>query len=69
MTYEPDSAEHLERRVDFLVREMDELVAMANNSETRQMIENEAIGIGQVQLRAGLILTLLKEVPKLRVVR
>lgn len=61
--------EQLERRVDFLVREMDELCLMANNQETRDLIVNEAIGIGQVQFRASLILSFLNEAPKLKVVR
>jgi hypothetical protein len=61
--------EQLERRVDFLVRELDELCLMANNHETRDLIVNEAIGIGQVQLRASLILSFLSEAPKLRVVK
>ena len=59
----------IERRVDFLVRELDELCLMANNPETRDLIANEAIGIGQVQFRASLILSFLNAEPKLRVVR
>lgn len=63
--------EQIERRVDFLVRELDEFCAMANNSETRDLIEKEAIGIGQVHFRAGLILDFLRsdKAPKLRMIK
>lgn len=59
----------IERKVDWLVRELDELCAMANNAETRDLVAKEAIGIGQIQFRAGLILDFLRtDKPSLRVV-
>lgn len=63
--------EQLERRVDFLVRELDELMAMANDANSRPLILKEAIGIGQVYSRAGLILSFLDadKATKLRIVR
>lgn len=61
--------EQMERKVDWLVRELDELVAMANNRETRDLVEKEAIGIGQIRFRAGLILSFLDaDKPRLKVV-
>ena len=51
--------EQLEAKIDWLVRQMDELCALANNRETRDLIEKQALGIGQIQFRAGLILSFL----------
>lgn len=59
--------EQLERKVDWLVREMDELCSLANNTETRDLIAKESIGVGQIQFRASLILSFLGK-PALRVV-
>jgi hypothetical protein len=63
--------EQIERKVDWLVREMDELLAFANNPETRDLIEREAIGIGQIRFRAQLILAFLEadKPSALRIVR
>lgn len=58
--------EQLERKVDWLVRQMDELCSQANNAETRDLIETQSIGIGQIQFRASLILSFLGK-PALRV--
>lgn len=61
--------DQIERKVDWLVRELDELCALANNAETRDLVANEAIGIGQIQFRAGLILSFLNaDKPQLKVV-
>jgi 3-methyladenine DNA glycosylase AlkD len=62
--------EQIERRIDFLVRELDEFTAMANNPETVDLIEKESIGIGQVRFRAQLILAFLeaRKAPKLRMI-
>lgn len=61
--------EQIERKVDWLVRELDELCAMANNAETRDLIAKESIGIGQIQFRASLILSFLNsDKPYLKVV-
>jgi hypothetical protein len=63
--------EQIERRVDALVREMDEIVALANNPETRDLIEREAIGVGQILFRAELALSFLaaRNPGKFRIVR
>lgn len=62
--------EQIGRKCDWLVREMDELCALANNSETRDLIAKEALAIGQIQFRAGLILSFLAaDKPRLTVVQ
>ena len=54
---EPHSAEQqIEQRLDFIVRELDEFVVMANNSETVDLIERHASALGQIQLRTVLML-------------
>lgn len=66
----PTAEEQIERRVDFLLRELDELCAMATHSETVDLVKNQEIAIGQVRTRAELILSFLKarQPSKLRVV-
>jgi hypothetical protein len=67
-----DTAElQIERRVDALVRELDELMAMAANHETVDLIEHEKIGIGQCATRCQLILSFLaaRKPPQLRMIR
>lgn len=63
--------EQIERRVDFLVRELDELCGMANDAGMRRLVLKEAIGIGQIHSRAGLILSFLDadKATKLRIVK
>jgi hypothetical protein len=63
--------EQIERRIDFLVRELDELCSLANNPETRDLVAAQQIGIGQIQFRGALILGFLKshENSKLRMVK
>lgn len=61
--------DQIERKIDWLVREMDELCKLANNPETRDLCATQSIGIGQIQFRAGLILTFLDaDKPRLKVV-
>ena len=61
--------EQIEAKIDWLVRQMDELCALANNRETRDLIEKHALGVGQIQFRAGLILSFLDaDKPRLTVV-
>jgi hypothetical protein len=61
----------MERRVDFICRELIEFAAMANNTETVDLIEGQAIGLGQIQFRAQLILSFLqaRAIPKLKMVQ
>lgn len=70
---EPDPVltpeEQLGRKIDWLVRQMDELCALANNPETRDMIAKEALGVGQIRFRAQLVLSFLDaDKPRLTVV-
>lgn len=70
---EPDpvltAEQQLGRKIDWLVRQMDELCALANNPETRDMIEKEALGVGQIRFRASLVLDFLDaDKPRLTVV-
>lgn len=60
--------EQLEMKCSWLVRELDELCALANNPETRDLVASQSIGVGQIQFRASLILSFLSK-PDLRVVR
>jgi hypothetical protein len=84
MTYEADlevlpptmtepgmsAEEQIERRADFLIRELDEFCALATNEETVDLIEREKIAIGQILIRAQLVASFLmaRHPSKLRVV-
>jgi len=63
--------EQMERRVDWLIRELDELCAMASNAETVDLVEDQKIAIGQMQTRVQLILSFLlaRHPGKLRIVQ
>ena len=60
----------IERRVNCLVSELDELTAMAANSETADLIENEILAFGQIRTRVNLILDFLtaRKTPKFRMI-
>jgi len=61
--------EQMERRLDWIIRELDELCAMAANPETVDIVDNQSIGIGQIISRAQLIASfLLARKPQLKVV-
>jgi hypothetical protein len=60
--------EQIERKVDSIIRELDELVAMAANPETIDLIENERPGIGLIVSRSRLVASLLIARTPLRVV-
>jgi len=52
----PETAEfQIERKVDSIVRELDELCAMAVNPETVDLVDGQRPGIGQIISRAQLI--------------
>ena len=51
--------EDLERRTDFIIRELDEFCAMATNPETTALIAAERVAFGQMQTRVQLILSFL----------
>jgi hypothetical protein len=59
MEHVPSAEERVEMKIDALVREMDELCALAANAETVDLIEAQRIGIGRIATRSQLILSLL----------
>jgi hypothetical protein len=59
----------IEYRIDAVVRELDELCAMASNPETVDLVEGQKVGIGQIISRAQLIGSfLMARKPRLTVV-
>jgi hypothetical protein len=63
------SQEQMERRIDGLVRDLDELIAFAANPETVDLVEAQRVGVGQIISRAQLIGSFLMARPqKLRLV-
>ena len=73
MSEEPeDTAElQIERRVDFVIRELDELCALATNDETVDLVEQQKHSIGLILTRAQLVMSflLMRKPTGLRVVR
>lgn len=62
-------AEQVERKIDWVVRELDELCLLANNPETVELVEEQKVGIGQIISRSQLIGSfLLARKPSLKVV-
>jgi hypothetical protein len=62
----------MERRVDSIIRELDELCAFAANGETVDLVEKQRIAVGQIVTRATLIASFLmarNHKPGLRVVQ
>lgn len=49
--------EDLERRLDFIVRELDEFCALASNPETTRLAHSQKIAFGQIYARVSLILS------------
>ncbi|MBR0868906.1 hypothetical protein JQ633_00940 [Bradyrhizobium tropiciagri] len=64
-------AEEMEAKVDFIVRELDELCAMANNPETVDLVESQKVAFGQIAVRIQLIMGFLlaRNPPSFRIVR
>jgi hypothetical protein len=62
--------EQMERRVDSIIRDLDELIAFAANSETVDLVEGQRIGVGQIVSRAQLVASFLlsRNPNKLRVI-
>lgn len=58
----------MERRVDSIIRDLDELVAMAANPETVDLIDGQRIGVGLIVSRSRLLASLLMARAPLRVV-
>ena len=51
--------EQLERKADWIIRELDELCAMAANKETIDLVEGQRFAIGQMLVRTQLIVGFL----------
>lgn len=61
--------EQMERRCDFIVRELDELCAFANNPETVDLVERQSLAVGQMLTRIMLVAAFLNNrKPRLTVV-
>lgn len=50
-----EAAEQMERRVDSLIRDLDELISFAANPETVDLVAAERIAVGQILTRAQLV--------------
>jgi hypothetical protein len=64
--------EQMERRIDSLVRDLDELCKFAANPETVDLVQGQRAGVGQIVTRATLIASFLmarEQKPGLRVVQ
>jgi hypothetical protein len=62
----------MERRIDSIVRELDELCRFASNPETVDLVQGQRAGIGQIITRAQLVGSFLmarEQKPGLRVVQ
>jgi hypothetical protein len=72
---EPDpvlsAEEQIERKVDAIIRELDEMCAMATHPETVDLIASQKIAFGQMLVRMQLILSfiLASKPTTLRIVR
>lgn len=65
------SEDQMERRIDSLVRDLDELIAFAANPETVDLVQGQRAGVGQIIMRAQLIGSFLmahSQKPGLRIV-
>jgi len=51
--------EQLERKCDWLIRELDEICALANNPETVDLVEGQVTAVGQMMTRVRLIAAFL----------
>lgn len=61
--------EQLERKVDWFIRELDELCALSANSETVDLVETQRVAVGQMLVRIQLVAAfLMARQPHLKVV-
>lgn len=51
--------DHMARRVNSIISDLDEICAMAANPETVDLVEGEQIAMGQINTRIQLILSFL----------
>ncbi len=61
----------IERKVDSIIRDLDELCALASNSETVDLVEAQVLALGQLHKRAQLVLALIaaRQTPRLKLVK
>ena len=67
-----DTAElQIERKMDWIVRELDELCRLASNPETVDLVDGQRKAVGQMKVRVDLIASFLmaRKPPGLRIVR
>lgn len=51
--------DQIERKLDWIIRELDELCALATNPETVDLVERQRIAVGQIVTRAQLVSSFL----------
>lgn len=63
--------EQMERRVDTIIRELDDLCVFAKQPETAPLVAKQIVAIGQMKTRVDLIASFLlaNEQPKFKVIR
>jgi len=67
-----DTAElQIERKMDWIVRELDELCRLASNPETVDLVDGQRRAVGQMKVRVDLIASFLmaRKPPGLRIVK
>ena len=58
--------EQMERRVDGIIRELDELIAFASNRETVDLVAGQRVAVGQMMTRIQLLASFINEVRRYR---
>jgi len=72
MSEPEDTAElQLERKMDAIIRDLDEICRLASNSETVDLVDGQRVAVGQIKVRVDLIASFLmaRKPPGLRIVR
>jgi len=72
MSEPEDTAElQLERKMDAIIRDLDEICRLASNSETVDLVDGQRVAVGQMKVRVDLIASFLmaRKPPGLRIVR
>lgn len=62
----PSAEEQMERRVDSIIRDLDELIAFASNRETVDLVAGERVAVGQMLSRIQLVASFVNEVHRRR---
>jgi len=72
MSEPEDTAElQLERKMDAIIRDLDEICRLASNSETVDLVDGQRVAVGQMKVRVDLIASFLmaRKPPGLRIVK